>query len=502
MDLVGDAEMRLNHFRSLWTFAKSPKSKILITGRPNFFLDNVEQKEALGINTPLSPDIPHCEALYLKSFSKSQIKKALRNTDIQTRKGILQIINNSSKNENSTRFYDLVSRPATLFLISSIWKKAKFSQRKDKINSAIVIREFIQSAYERQGKKGNRTPLTVKEREYFMMGIAVGMMRLNGYSNQINKDNLNELISKLYENFPENMDNTSSAFQEARKPLKERIKNFPENMDSTSTAFEETRKPLKERTKGNEIIAKESLLTDVRSCGILTKDMSRVDNFKFAHKSFMEYLVSEYYVISLLGKEDEKSEMFFSINKSIKNSTLIKASKETTDFVSQLLASEFFGEMDNLELKAKKIIYLLHKSKFINPHFLSFIHIYIKSIFLIYSILATAILSIFSYNLQQQSINNVIDTKDTLLLNICIFSVLLGTLILRILKRQADEMYRDNENPNNIGFSTKIKIWYLSCKELGISDKTLKNVIYKKYINKIKERLNSDQNSDSMLKNE
>jgi len=471
MDLVGDAEMRLNHFRNLWNFAKTPKSKILISGRPNFFLDDIEQKEALGIYKPLSPDIPHCEAIYLKSFSNEQIKLALRNSSVHTREGIFRIISDKDSSEYSERFYDLVSRPSTLFLISAIWKGAKFSERKDNINSAIVIREFIQSAYERQGQRGDITPLTVKEREYFMLGIAVGMMRKNGYSNQISKNKLNDLVIELYNS-------------------------FPEDFTSTSSAFEKSKKPLKQRMKDNEEIAKESILTDVRSCGILVKDLSKINHFKFAHKSFLEYLVSEYYVISLLQKDNTKTDMFYSISKAIKDSTPIKESKETIDFISQLLAGEFFEEKElKHELLAKKIMKVLHRSKFINPNFLSFVLSNVRQLllalllFMLIAMLFPLISDFNSGELFSKSTRDSSGSIDTVFIFLLLGSSVIISLFLKLKIRESDLEKEDDSE--NIGFATKVKIWYMSCKELGINDDVLCKLIYPKFLKTINEDSNS-----------
>jgi hypothetical protein len=48
MALAGDAQARFAHFRTLWGFSY-PRSKVLFTGRPNYFLDDKELKSALNI---------------------------------------------------------------------------------------------------------------------------------------------------------------------------------------------------------------------------------------------------------------------------------------------------------------------------------------------------------------------------------------------------------------------------------------------------------------------
>ncbi|MFK7906960.1 MAG: NACHT domain-containing NTPase, partial [Chitinophagales bacterium] len=52
MDLVGDTEVLFSHFSQMWTLASVPKSKIIITGRPNLFADDAERREALGLVEP------------------------------------------------------------------------------------------------------------------------------------------------------------------------------------------------------------------------------------------------------------------------------------------------------------------------------------------------------------------------------------------------------------------------------------------------------------------
>ena len=77
MALVGDSEMRLKHFERLWQFCRAD-AKILITGRPNFFFDEVEMTTALSIGEPMGDD-PYCRAMRLSAFELGQIRSALRN---------------------------------------------------------------------------------------------------------------------------------------------------------------------------------------------------------------------------------------------------------------------------------------------------------------------------------------------------------------------------------------------------------------------------------------
>lgn len=338
MDMIGDREMRLNHFQRLWEFAM-PRSKIIITGRPNFFLDDKELKTNLGIEKPYEAS-HYCEAIHLEKFTSDQIKHALRNIDRNTGEQILDILEKS----NNSNFYDLVSRPAILYLIGVIWKERKLSEIKDNINSAVVISEFIKYTYSRQNDKKILFPLSEKEREYFMLGVAVGMWWTNEYSNQISKDDLESIILKLYRGFPDEITPTQNATQPKRKLLKERM------IDNSQ--------------------AEETILTDVRSCGILVNDLTRKDHFKFAHKSFLEYQISYYFVESILQDKGEYNIMVNAISNALgTNSPELRHSKETIFFTAEILIGNLkLGMSNDPRNICKQLFSLLHPNKVLGKH--------------------------------------------------------------------------------------------------------------------------------------
>jgi len=67
---AGDVESRLNHFRALWRFLLL-RQQVIITGRPNFFLDDQELKAALGVvESPALFLI--CDPLYINFFDEAR----------------------------------------------------------------------------------------------------------------------------------------------------------------------------------------------------------------------------------------------------------------------------------------------------------------------------------------------------------------------------------------------------------------------------------------------
>lgn len=262
MALIGNSELRLRHFRALWKFCY-PEAKIMITGRPNFFLDDNEMKTALGIIKPVS-DRPYCQAVRLAPFNTQQIREALRVHNVVIQEQICTLA------EREPRFLELVSRPSLLHVVAILWEKEALYEKTDLLNSAYVMDCFVRSSYRRQGLKAQDArdfmALNSSERDYFMCGIAT-YMAAKKLGNQIPNETLNELIDNLIEEIPDSVSTSSSEILgEDTKPLHKRIKEPKEDI--------------------------EHIKTDVRTCGLLVDDPCAPGTFKFGHKSFMEFLFS------------------------------------------------------------------------------------------------------------------------------------------------------------------------------------------------------------------
>jgi hypothetical protein len=267
MDLVGDLKFRRDHFRKIWSFALDQQSKLLITGRPNFFLDQQEREVDLNIR-PASIDIPSTQAIYLKTFDITRIKKALRSFAESVRVDIIRLLELPIIADS---FRDLVSRPSTLFLAANIWEEIR-AERQEQVCSANVIARFIRHSYERQQQKKLKPFLTAVEREFFIVGIAFFMYQQNGSTNKIARDTLRSAIIKL-------------------------IEYFPDALEDYTLMGEDTYTPLKTRLQDKEMLI-ETIFLDVRSCGILVAVLSEFDVFSFAHKSFFELIIAQNIIYS------------------------------------------------------------------------------------------------------------------------------------------------------------------------------------------------------------
>lgn len=448
MDMIGDREMRLNHFQRLWEFA-IPKSKLIITGRPNFFLDDKELKTNLGIDKPFETS-HYCEAIHLEKFNNEQIKLALRNIDKNTREQVIEILDKST----NSNFYDLISRPAILYLVAVIWKERKLSELKDKINSAIVISEFIKYSYSRQSIKSIQFPLTEKEREYFMLGIAVGMFWQTEFSNQINKNDLENIILKLYKNFPSEITSSENATQPKRKKLKERM------IDNNQ--------------------AEETVLTDVRSCGILVNDLTRKDYFKFAHKSFLEYQASLYFVESVLQDKGDYNIIMNAITNSLDITVSgFKHSQETISFTSEILISKLeLSKSDDPHKVCRHLFSILYPNKLLGKHpvLAALFDMYLPVIILTYSFLLSAVIltSQFFLGNQEDFFKMPFLSSIFMVLSIIMF---FGGFYSRFILRHPGR---------------QTLIWLQCCEQLNISEKEIEKVVPKKYISYLSDQKSKD----------
>lgn len=318
MDFVGEPEIRIDHFRKLWEFARHPNAKIIITGRPNFFLDGNELKRSLLVSE-IQSDTPYCTPIRIEKFTDDKILHTLRNFDELVVNSISEIV---SKANNNSQLIDLLSRPSTLVWAASVWDELKDDI--SKVGASSVIGRFIEQSFSRQLDKQLSTTVYGVEREYFTCGIALSMHLDNPGVNQIGKDKLKRTVRELIDTVPEALQDYTSPLENKFYPFSDRIKD-----------------PLRKT---------ETVFTDVRTCSVIVEDLSRPGHFKFAHKSFYEYFVGSYigHLVSAKGAKKKREETISkgiviaqSINQSIGKSVPIlrfPMSDEICQFAAQIIA--------------------------------------------------------------------------------------------------------------------------------------------------------------------
>ena len=275
MDLVGDSEMRLRHFQSLWTLAVE-RSKILFTGRPNLFFTTPELARALRSSPQLAGNA-HCDELKLIAFDPERIAESLRAYPLEVREQI------PKKARTNDQFRELVSRPSLLHVVATLWVDEQLAEKNpDELTSAYVLDLFIKKSYRRQGHNpigpdNYGIGLTLDELAYFMRGISV-YMATNGLENQIPHARLRDAFDQLFEAIPDAVSAAPRGGGATAEPLRQRITNDHQ---------------------------REGIFAAVHTAGLLVSDPAAAGKFCFAHKSFMEFMTADVLAVKLFRPEEE-----------------------------------------------------------------------------------------------------------------------------------------------------------------------------------------------------
>jgi len=284
MSGVADRADRIDHFGSMWRLA-CPHAKILFTGRPNFFLDDLEIQTALGIAEGVTSG-PYCSAVRVATFCKDQMRGALRWLPQHKIDAFM------AATERSEQLTELASRPSLLFQIAQLWDTNRIGLDAKHLNSASVIRSFITYSLERQVDK-QRTdvstigdkyfiPLRRAELDYFTSASAVDALT-SGRSNTLTDQTLRQTITILLDRFPQ------GAMQ---------------RMPSETGALTLT---LAERLRDKHDPV-EACVQAVRTHGVIEHDPSKIGQYRFSHKSFAEVLAAE---VLTKGVRDHESTPFW-----------------------------------------------------------------------------------------------------------------------------------------------------------------------------------------------
>ncbi len=186
MDLVGDAEIRMAHFKSLWRYAENLSEKLIFTGRPNFFFDQEELQRALIVKTSVNTK-KYCTTLRLLPFKNDQVREALRSFPKTVRRSIIKLV---TSNTTSHHISELLRRPSALIWAAAAWEKLKVSLKANDLVSADVIGAILEQSFDRQLNKNLTTSILALEREYLMVGIALVMHKNCPGVNQISASEL------------------------------------------------------------------------------------------------------------------------------------------------------------------------------------------------------------------------------------------------------------------------------------------------------------------------
>lgn len=269
---------RYEQFNALWQFAFS-NSKIIFTGRPNFFIGADETKSIMRVSGDYEPPTYPSTRVYTLDFlSIDDIRVVLRNAPETTRNEIIEL----AKSDKS--FLNIAQRPSMLPIIASEWRNIRRLQtQSSEITPAEVLDGYIKSTFKR--KEPDPTDLQLSYqlvkwqlREFLTQAVAISMLAEDG-KNSISAAGIERAIEKIEPTLDSIFLGPSGNEVEANdwRVLKER---FSQSEDAGAS--------LRERVR--------ALAQEVRANGLLAPDPAGGSNsFYFPHKQFYEFLIARFY---------------------------------------------------------------------------------------------------------------------------------------------------------------------------------------------------------------
>ena len=326
---------RHEHFNALWRLA-FPGTKLLFTGRPNFFLDDTER------NRTLRADGAHAaggnaftEVWGVSRLTEDEIRKVANGFGEKLGESII-----AATTTNPT-FFDIVSRPSMLPVVATIWDKIE-NLRKDgyELTSGILLEEYLAAIYARKEAEiekaellssspgsANYILLPREVREVFSLAIVWKMVSI-GANNTICRSEFNTVIAQLF-------DEVLKLFQ---------MQGVPKHVAEGIRKFE---KQFKNEPKADQL---ERVSSEVASAGLFVADPAGgASNLRLPHKQYYEYMIAKVAWIMLSNRDCELSRIFSSIDR--QNVLFDK-------LVAEPLSMRFFSEIieNNLALLRGSVI--------------------------------------------------------------------------------------------------------------------------------------------------
>jgi hypothetical protein len=203
---AGRAYDRHEHFNALWRFAY-PGTKLVFTGRPNFFLDEKEKNRTLRADLLKgAAGNAYTEVWGLDRLTEHEIRQVLNGFDPSLAVSIMEAA------RAHPSFLDIISRPSMLPVVATIWDKIEdLQQQGGTVTSAILLENYLQAIYARKEDEIERDKrvygspegasyllLPREVREVFTLAIVCKMVSVDA-RNTISRRVLDNVIAHLFE---------------------------------------------------------------------------------------------------------------------------------------------------------------------------------------------------------------------------------------------------------------------------------------------------------------
>ncbi len=324
---AGRAYDRHEHFNALWRMA-FPGTKLIFTGRPNFFLDEQEKNRTLR-----SDDLrgamgnAYTEPLMLDRLTEGEVERVANGFGRELGTAIMGAVTAHST------FLDIVSRPSMLPVVATIWETiTKLRERGHDLTGAILIELYLQAIYRRKEaeiERDRRESLAPEDASYLLLPrevrevftlAVVWRMAGSDARNTISRASFNAVVAQIY-------DDVLRAFQK----------------DGISTALTQSMRKFEERFKdesrGDRL---ERVSNEIASAGLFVPDPAGgSSNLRLPHKQFYEYMIAKAGWVVLAHPESLTTKIFHTADRS--RAPLAKLSSEDLPiyFFSEIMGTDF-----------------------------------------------------------------------------------------------------------------------------------------------------------------
>lgn len=305
------------------------ETKVIITCRPNYFQEQKEYKDLIeNAHLEFEPDRGFKNVwfreTYIAELLPSQIKEYIKSFEEELEKKGFKVFEIEKLIKNTHDLMDLSKRPFLLNIIvktlPSLIENSEAKKEKLTINAAILYEKYTGIWLDRENSKG-KTLIRKEDKLHFCIYIAYKMF--------------NENILSIH------------------------FKQFPD----------EIKEYFKDLSKIDEI---DYFSHDIQSCSFMNSDGQ--GNFKFIHKSFMEYFVACYIterlqrfiegkinIEAVLSVKDISSEVALFINDILEqdqtlHKKVISKLKESIDSQNENIKKNTITILSNMKYNMKNII--------------------------------------------------------------------------------------------------------------------------------------------------
>ncbi len=298
---AGRSYDRHEHFNALWRMG-FPGTKLIFTGRPNFFLDEKEKNRTLRTDpNEGAAGNAFTELWELERLTKEEVNKVAKGYGAELGKSMIEAV------DANPAFFEIVSRPSMLPVVATIWPSIEMLQEQGyEITSAILLERYIQATYRRKEQEierdqqssgappdANYLLLPREAREIFTL-LVVWRMAGSDARNTISRNAFNTVILQTY-------DDVFRILQ---------TDGVPSHVVGAMRKFEER---FRDKSRVDRC---ERISNEIASAGMFVPDPAGgPSNLRLPHKQFYEYMIAKVAWIVLIHANSLTASLYRTVDR-------------------------------------------------------------------------------------------------------------------------------------------------------------------------------------------